>query len=218
MRREIMSALLALSFSLGVASTAQAMEATIWKDAVFYVDIFREAGKTYKTYEAITENGTKILFVYDGRNLFILQGNKHVFDFPQTDGIEGYFISEFTTKNPYKKVWSVRTFLKGGFITSFWLIGETKDNKIVAYISPESLKKLGYNWEGSHFISMTLRNKQLELSGAKAKFRADNFHYDLEKDLQAYLFWDDKAQWFGIRWVTPKEIETENQIKSGSCL
>ena len=85
-------------------------------------------------------------------------------------------------------------------IEPFWLIGQTKDGKFVKFFTPQSFPNLGDQHiekiipNGS---TLTLIRKQ-EVWPEGAQY---GYQHKYPIDFQAELFWDEKADWFGINRI-----------------
>ena len=86
----------------------------------------------------------------------------------------------------------------------YWIIGK-KDGQWVTYVSIDSLTAMGYTPGEWHQISTALNNDATGrfILTSRHEYMPPGAQYGYQRkfavDLQLQLFWDQNAQWFGIR-------------------
>ena len=106
----------------------------------------------------------------------------------EKDGV-GFTVREIRTTNPAKTFYEINADAGAhGQNCGYWLVGK-HHGQWVTYISLESLVPMGYDLNGYHQLHSRINENnsgRLILSDAIIQFE---------------FFWDDAAQWFGVRRI-----------------
>ncbi len=139
-------------------------------------------------------DGERVSFiVQDGGilKLYSRDGKHDYLSFTSYYGDEylNYSIKKLQHRDP-KKIFFEINMIAGvhGKNSGYWIVGKYGD-KWIAYVSLDSLASIGYTPNAWHSISSDVNDDgELILTSRNSK----------EIDFQAKIYWDKKAQWFGI--------------------
>lgn len=164
---------------------------------------FNGYGKKSAAQTIMVDNGQNAQFAFhSGIFSLIDKHGKVVLTFTSPDGerLLEFGVHEIVAANPDKHFWTVSAINGRGVTSYFWLIGQTKDGKFVKFFTPQSFPNLGDQHiekiipNGS---TLTLIRKQ-EVWPEGAQY---GYQHKYPIDFQAELFWDEKADWFGINRI-----------------
>lgn len=141
---------------------------------------------------------------YDNEALKFARSDTNVLQLMSQDGKQVYLALASTEKDPYAASYTIRKF---GITNSekafyeihattgaheqtcgYWIVGK-HNSQWVTYISLESLVPMGYDLNGYHQLHSRINENnsgRLLLGDAIIQFE---------------FFWDDAAQWFGVRRI-----------------
>ncbi|MCH3951818.1 MAG: hypothetical protein LKE33_12930 [Acidaminococcus sp.] len=197
--------LLCFSLAMSVIGTEAAEAAeflTPEKSAFIYMDN-RRMNTRYE--------GEKLKFETDDYGFLHLMsrsGRRDYLSFINTVGARGgvgYKVTQIRTQNPDMTFFEIIADIGAhGMNCGYWLIGK-RDGKWVTFVSLDNLARMGYtvgewhqilssiNQNGNGRFILTSRHEYMP-PGAKYGFQRR-----YANDLKIELFWDDEAQWFGMR-------------------
>lgn len=122
------------------------------------------------------------LMSQDGKQVYL------AFCASEKDGV-GFTVREIRTTNPAKIFYEINADAGAhGQNCGYWLVGK-HNSQWVTYISLESLVPMGYDLNGYHQLHSRINENnsgRLLLGDAIIQFE---------------FFWDDAAQWFGVRRI-----------------
>jgi hypothetical protein len=164
---------------------------------------FNGYGKNPSPKTIVVDNGQKAQFVFHS-GIFSLM-DKHgkvalTFTSPDGGKLLEFGVYEIVTTNPDKHFWTVSAINGRGVTSYFWLIGQTKDGKFVKFFTPQSFPNLG----DQHIEKITPNGNTLTLIRKQEvwpKGAQHGYQRMYPIDFQAELFWDEKADWFGINRI-----------------
>ena len=151
----------------------------------------------------MVDNGQNAQFAFhSGIFSLIDKHGKVVLTFTSPDGerLLEFGVHEIVAANPDKRFWTVSAINGRGVTSYFWLIGQTKDGKFVKFFTPQSFPNLG----DQHIEKIIPNGSTLTLI-RKQEVWPEGAQYGYQRkypiDFQAELFWDEKADWFGINRI-----------------
>ena len=205
MKKLLTICFLLLACIFAIPSTSSAQETgflTPGESTFLYLDT-RVLNETYDN-EAI-----KFILQRDGvLRLMSRNGTRDYLSFTAYDGDNagiGYKIRKIYTTFPsmqfFEIIADVGAHAKN---CGYWIIGK-KDGQWVTYVSIDSLAAMGYTPGEWHQISTALNNDATGrfILTSRHEYMPPGAQYGYQRkfaiDLQLQLFWDQNAQWFGIR-------------------
>ena len=149
----------------------------------------------------VTNNGVMRMLSKDGKEDYL--------SFINTDGITGqgvdYSIRDVYTSNPTMHLWEIiATAGAHGKNCGYWLVGKVGDKKYAAYVSHGSFANVGYSTKEWHSIRSELSNGLLLVTSSHTYLPpGKQFEYEAVSvdDFRVQIFWDEKANWFGVRKI-----------------
>lgn len=148
-----------------------------------------------------TEDGRQIQFTAKNGVFQMMCDNKEVLTINGIDYM-GYKVDEISTSSPSKRFWLIRSLAGArGIEFEFWVVGQQSNGKFVQFLTPEAVRNSGYDPLNKHYLYMELKSDRLSLT-AKDEYMPEGAYYGYQRAYrpayQVELFWDDKADWFGI--------------------
>ena len=155
------------------------------------------------------DNKEKLKFVYDDKFILKLMSrdNKHDYlsflSYRTGAGAYSYVIRTIKTNDPNRTFYEIKAVegIRGGTF-GYWLIGRYKDSW-VTFISLDHLIKLGFDplQENVMFSEITPSGKLIFIN--KYSYMPPGGRYGYQRrqaiNLRLEFFWDEDAQWFGMR-------------------
>ena len=205
MKKLLTICFLLLTCLLAIPSTSSAQETgflTPGESTFLYLDT-RVLNETYDN-EAI-----KFILQRDGvLRLMSRNGTRDYLSFTAYDGDNagiGYKIRKIYTTFPSMQFFEIIADVGDQAKNcGYWIIGK-KDGQWVTYVSIDSLAAMGYTPGEWHQISTALNNDATGrfILTSRHEYMPPGAQYGYQRkfavDLQLQLFWDQNAQWFGIR-------------------
>jgi len=182
-----------------MALPAQAMSVTTVGNPIF----LSRDGETATSggVKFVTNGGVMKMLSKDGKNDYL--------SFINCDGVTGqvvdYAIRDVYTSNPAMHLWEITATVGAhGKNCGYWLVGKAGEDKYVAYVSHVSFMNVGYTVREWHRIRSELSNGLLLVTSSHS-YLPPGKQYEYEAvnvdDFRVQVFWDDKANWFGVRKI-----------------
>lgn len=196
--------ILCLAFFLIDSSQVQATEFLTPDQGTFlYLDT-RQLNVQYDNEQlkfVLQQDGTLRLMSRDGKHDYM-----SFINYVSARGGEGYKIRTIRTTNPDMTFFEINADVGAHAMNcGYWIIGKHDDGQWVTYVSLDSLASMGYTIGSWHQIKTKINEdgtgrfiliSQHEYMPPGAQY---GYQRRMATDLQLELFWDQNAQWFGMR-------------------
>lgn len=155
------------------------------------------------------DNNEKLKFVYADKAILKLMSRNNKQDYlsflnyETGKGSSDYVIRTIKTDNPSMTFYEIRAYAGAhGRSSGYWLIGR-RNGAWVTFVTIDNLRTMGYNLNQENHISSKITDDGRFILTNKHSYMPPGAHYGYQKrmatDLQLELFWDQNAQWFGMR-------------------